>query len=137
MSEPKTVAPITMFGNRPAIGSMMIDFRPLPVAANDAMPVRGDIAELMEEVPDPKADSSATEGATSSENDSDETMTPEQTITLSPVAANFVSVGTGTPPSTPMTPPGNSVPPVAPTGQTVPPAPLRIGTPSSPGADKL
>lgn len=136
MNEPKVVAPITLFGNRPAIGSRMVDFRPQPVAANDAMPQRGDIKELMEEAPDPKADSSVTVDAISFASGSVETTSPLQKIIQSHVVVSPASVETVTPPMTPMTTPGSNEPPVGPTGQTVLPARPQIGTPSSPDADK-
>lgn len=135
MSEPKTIAPITLFGNRPGFGgTVMRDFRPRPVKAEDVHPVALPVPPV-EEL-DPKANSSATASATSSGIDSDEKTPPAQTTPPLQDGASFVSAETGSLPPTLTIQPGSSRPPVGTTGQTSPPAPPSSETPSSPDEDK-
>jgi hypothetical protein len=135
MSEPRELAPIVLFANRPGIGGVMkMDFRPTPVKAEDAAPIALPVPPA-EEL-DPKANSSATASVTSSGIGSFVRTTPAQTSIQLPAEGSSASAETGSLPPNLTIQPGSSRPlvgPIGPTPVTVPPS---TETPSSQGEDK-
>jgi hypothetical protein len=133
--EPKELFPITLFSNRPGFGLSKVDFRPKPVAENDALPPTVSPAVRVEQ-PDPKAISSATGSATPSENASSATPIPEQTISQSDEEQSLVSVEKVLAEQNGTQQPGSSKPLAEITGtENIPVVPARgplFTTPSSP-----
>lgn len=137
MSEPRELHPFTLFALPPygqkRVEDHMRDLRPLPVRV-DARP------PAVEEAPDPKSHSSATDNAAPFESASSQTVTNELTGSPSASTENPVNVekgslspevGSSIPPTLQL--PGAGKLPVGPTGPTPSTEPPLDKTPSSLG----